>query len=303
MSEPGETAYRRDRALLLSGGGARGAYEIGVWKHLCEMGWRPDLICGASVGSINGAAIAAGLPPDELVALWRSIGRDKIFRVSFLRRIANFVLRRGFLPYMDTRPLRRFLESTLVIDKIRNSDIELVISAVDILSSEITYFNSKSIGIDHIMASCAVPILFPWQYVDGKPYWDGGVMANTPIAPALERKAREIIVVLLSPVGGADLPLPKNHREAVERLFEHALIGSYEAFRSHLSKEHRGKGILEVFLRAMSAKEAVRIATVAPEKMLGFQSMLSFSEEQADELILAGYEDAKNQLADFFEAR
>ena len=56
MGETGETAYRRDRALLLSGGGARGAYEIGVWKYLCEMKWRPDLICGTSVGSVNGAA-------------------------------------------------------------------------------------------------------------------------------------------------------------------------------------------------------------------------------------------------------
>jgi len=54
--------YRSDRALILSGGGARGAYEIGVWKRLCEMSWRPDLICGTSVGAINGAAIAAGLP-------------------------------------------------------------------------------------------------------------------------------------------------------------------------------------------------------------------------------------------------
>jgi NTE family protein len=64
----------------------------------------------------------------------------------------------------------------------------------------------------------------------------------------------------------------------------------------------QGKEILEVFLRAMSAKERVRIATVAPEKMLGFQSMLSFSQDQADALILAGYQDARSQLVGFFEA-
>jgi NTE family protein len=277
--------YRHDRALILSGGGARGAYEIGVWKYLCEMEWRPDLICGTSVGSINGAAIAAGLSVEDLVTLWRSLDRGRIFRVPVLRRVMNFIRRRGFTAYMDTRPLRAFLESLLDVDAIRTSDIELVISAVNVLSSEISYFGNESIGIDHIMASSAIPMLFPWQYVKGKPYWDAAVMVNTPIAPAMERQAREIVVVLLSPVGGTDLPLPTTQHEALERLFEHALIGSYEAFRSHISREQEGR---------------TRIATVSPGRMLGFQSMLSFSGKQSDALIDTGYEDAKAQLAELF---
>ncbi|MDD5308530.1 MAG: patatin-like phospholipase family protein [Deltaproteobacteria bacterium] len=278
---------RHDRALILSGGGARGAYEIGVWKHLCEMKWRPDLICGTSVGSINGAAIVAGLSVDDLVMLWKSLDRDKIFRVPILRRIMNFIRRRGFTAYMDTRPLRAFLDSQLDVNAIRTSDIELVISAVNVLSSEIAYFDNNSIGIDHIMASSAIPMLFPWQYVGGEPYWDAAVMVNTPIAPAMERQAREIVVVLLSPVGGVDLPLPTSQHEALERLFEHALIGSYEAFRSHISREQ---------------EKRTRIASVSPGKMLGFQSMLNFSSKQSDELIDAGYEDAKAQLAEFFSS-
>ena len=277
--------YRHDRALILSGGGARGAYEIGVWKHLCEMTWRPDLICGTSVGSINGAAIVSGLSVDDLVMLWKSLDRDKIFRVSVLRRVMNFIRRRGFTAYMDTRPLRALLESQLDVNLIRTSDVELVISAVNVLSSEISYFDNRSIGIDHIMASSAIPMLFPWQYVRGTPYWDAAVMVNTPIAPAMERQVREIIVVLLSPVGGVDLPLPASQREALERLFEHALIGSYEAFRSHISREQEGR---------------TRIATVSPGEMLGFQSMLNFSSKQSEALIDAGYEDAKAQLAEFF---
>ena len=61
--------YRHDRALILSGGGTRGAYEIGVWKYLCEVKWQPDLICGTSVGAINGAGITAGLSLDDLIGL------------------------------------------------------------------------------------------------------------------------------------------------------------------------------------------------------------------------------------------
>jgi NTE family protein len=292
--------YRSDRALILSGGGARGAYEIGVWKRLCEMNWRPDLICGTSVGAINGAAITAGSPLEDLITLWASIERNTIYRVSIYRRIVNSILRRGFTSYMDTKPLRSFLESTLDVEKIRTSDVELVISAVNVLSSEIEYFNNNSIGIDHIMASSALPILFPWQYIGDKPYWDGGVMANTPIAPALERQVPEIIVVLLSPMGGAELPLPKNQKEAVERMFEHTQIGSFEAFRFNISQEHGGAAHKDSPLRGASAPKNMRIVTVAPKSMLGFRSVMDFSPKRSDELIHAGYEDAKVQLADFF---
>ena len=124
-------------------------------------------------------------------------------------------------------------------------------------------------------------------------------MANTPIAPALERDVSEIIVVLLSPVGGADLPLPRNHREAVERLFEYTMIGSYKAIRSYMSEERKGEGILGSFFRWASGKESLRIATVAPGKMLGFRAMMDFSNKQSEELIDSGYRDARDQLVDF----
>jgi len=295
--------FGSDRALILSGGGARGAYEIGVWKRLCEMNWRPDLICGTSVGAINGAAIAAGLPLADLVTFWESIERNTIYRVSLYRRFVNSILRRGFTPYMDTKPLRSFLGSAIDVEKIRTSDIELVISAVNVLHSEIEYFDNNTIGIDHIMASSALPILFPWQYIGDKPYWDGGVMANTPIAPALERQVPEIIVVLLSPMGGAELPLPKNQKEAVERMFEHTQIGSFGAFRFLISREHEGAAGKEFLLRGASTPTKMRIVTFAPRNMLGFRSVMDFSPKRSDELIYAGYEDARVQLADFFSPR
>jgi predicted acylesterase/phospholipase RssA len=73
-----------------------------------------------------------------------------------------------------------------------------------------------------------MPILFPWQPIHGELYWDGGVMANSPLFIALERKVEEIIVVLLSPVGHRPLPPPTTLREGLERVFEHFLIGSYQ---------------------------------------------------------------------------
>ncbi len=69
-------------------------------------------------------------------------------------------------------------------------------------------------------------ILFPWQSIGGELYWDGGVMANSPLFIALEKKVEEIIVVLLSPVGHQPLLPPSSLREGLERVFEHLLIGS-----------------------------------------------------------------------------
>ncbi|MFO7558480.1 MAG: hypothetical protein R6X10_06585 [Desulfobacterales bacterium] len=74
-----------------------------------------------------------------------------------------------------------------------------------------------------------MPILFPWQYVDGEPYWDGGVMANTPLFPALESGAEEIIVVMLSPVGHQLRKEPGNLMTAGELVFEHLLLGSCQS--------------------------------------------------------------------------
>ncbi|MBI39579.1 MAG: alpha/beta hydrolase [Leptospiraceae bacterium] len=294
---------KRHRALILSGGGARGAYQVGVWKFLQEIGWNPDLICGTSVGAVNASAIGCGLNLQELVHLWKTIERGRIYRISLWKQIVHFFTRRGFSPLMDTEPLKNLILDRMDLRTLRKSDREIIITAVNIIKSRLKFFNNQVIDIEHVMASSAIPILFPWQYIDGEPYWDGGVMANTPILPALERGAREVIVVLLSPVGGSRMPLPNSRRQAAERVFEQSLIGSYESFMAHLSWEFKlreQQGMLQSLVRRTLTLGDTRIATVAPHRMLGFQSILNFSARQADQLIQAGYSDARNQLAEYF---
>lgn len=293
---------RRNRALVLSGGGARGAYQAGVWKYLLERNWKPDLICGTSVGAVNATAIASGLDLTEVIQIWKTIERGKIYRVSLWRQLKHMLFERGFMPVMDTEPMKRLLEEKIRVDKIRSSDIEVVITAVNILNSQLKFFNNRQIDVEHVMASAAIPILFPWQYIDGQPYWDGGIMANTPIMPALERGVKEIIVVLLSPVGGAKMTTPQSRKQAIERVFEMSLIGSYESFMAHLAWEYKARAqqnIVQKFVRRTLTLGDVRIATVAPVRMLGFHSILNFSTRQADLMISEGYADAKNQLAPF----
>lgn len=291
------------RALILSGGGARGAYQAGVWKFLLEMNWKPDLICGTSVGAINATAIACNLELPDLIQLWKNIERGNVYRISIIRQIIHFLLRRGFKPLMDTEPLKKLLLEKINFQELRKSKYSVIIAAVNILTSQLRFFDQNEIDIEHVMASSAIPFIFPWHYIDGEPYWDGAPMANTPILPALQRGVEEIIVILLSPVGGSRLDLPKTKKQVIERMFEQTLIGSYESFMAHLSWEEKirsRQSTLKNIIRRTLSLGDVRIATVAPNRMLGFHSIVNFSEKQADLLISEGYIDGKNQLAHFF---
>jgi len=291
------------KALILSGGGARGAYQVGVWKYLQELGWHPDLICGTSVGALNATAIGCDMNLEELISLWKTIEHDRVYKLSLWRQLVHVLTRRGYAPFMDTEPLKNHLLEKLDIAKLRRSPIDIIITAVNILKSQLKFFSNRVLDIEHVMASSAIPILFPWQYIDGEPYWDGGIMANTPILPALERGCKEIIVVLLSPVGGSRLAVPGSRRQAIERVFEMSLIGSYESFMAHLSYEFKlraSQSLMQKIIRRTLTLGDTKIATVAPGQMLGFQSILNFSARQADMLIHEGYIDGKNQLAEFF---
>ncbi len=303
MGLPDKPVKKIKRALILSGGGARGAYQVGVWKYLLEMNWKPDLICGTSVGAVNATALGCGLDLQEMIQLWRTIEHGRVYRISIWKQIVNFFTRRGFTPVMDTEPLKQLLLERLDIPVLRKSKMEIIITAINILTSQLKFFNKDIIDIEHVMASSAIPVLFPWQYVDGEPHWDGGIMANTPLLPALERRVEEVIVILLSPVGGLRMSLPITKQQALERVFELSLIGSYEAFMSHLAFEQKvrsGQGMLKNLMRRTLTLGDARIATVAPERMLGFKSILNFTSRQADQLIQEGYFDARNQLANFF---
>ncbi|HMV41913.1 MAG TPA: patatin-like phospholipase family protein [Leptospiraceae bacterium] len=285
------------RGLILSGGGARGAYQAGVYKYLNERNFIPDVICGTSVGALNATALGCGFTPEKLIQLWRNIDAENVMRYSIWQNIKNIFLRK-FTPMVDTTPLKNLLAQELDFRKLRTSSSKVYISAVNIKSSELTYFSNDEIDIQHLMASSAIPVVFPWQYVNGEPYWDGGLMANTPIAPAIDEEAKDIVVVLLSPVGKVQMEMPKSRKEALERVFEMTLIASYQAIRSNVEftePQPESKSFLS-FLDYLIQSKNLRLRTVSPKNFLGLRSILNFSQLQADSLIEMGYNDAKEQL-------
>jgi NTE family protein len=292
------------RALILAGGGARGAFQIGVWKYLTERNWKPDIICGTSIGAINAAGIGSGNDIETLLRLWTTYNRRKIYRLNLISFLAYSLSRRAFRPLLDTRPLEAMVSEHLDLAVLHKNPMKIVISAVDLRTARPRFFDNKTISVEHIMASSAMPILFPWYKIDTVPHWDGGIMANVPLLPALEFGADEIIVVLLSPVGHTPQPLPKTVIKAGEHVLEQFLAGSYQGTLM-------ARGYLDMPLPAARHRDTgnnpnweggvkqPRIITLAPSKMLGFRSLLRFSFEQARNLIIEGYQTAYKQLRPF----
>ncbi|MCP3954134.1 MAG: patatin-like phospholipase family protein [Desulfobacterales bacterium] len=276
------------RALILSGGGARGAFQVGVWEYLQEKGWDPDLICGTSVGAINAVAIGSGMPLEKLMHIWKTLNRRKAYHLKLLRFFGYALFGHTFKPLMDTAPLRTTIANALDLEALRRSPRDIIITAVNMLTSQVSLFDQQAIEVEHVMASSAMPLLFPWQMIDGQPHWDGGVMVNTPLFPALEQGVDEIIVVLLSPVGHSEQSVPTGVREAGEMVFEHFLLGSYQATVNPISP-------------AFPQSKRPRIITVAPSRMLGFRSLLNFSVKQSLQLIDEGYRNAQAQLGELFK--
>ena len=273
------------KALILSGGGARGAFQVGVWKYLREINWTPDLICGTSIGAVNAAAIGSGMSVERLADIWRTHNRSEVYRLKTLHFLRSALRGKPLKSLLDAAPLRAMLTRNLNIEALRQSPIEIIISAVHLATGRLHLYNQAVIEIDHLMASSAMPILFPWQPIHGELHWDGGVMANSPLFIALERKVEEIIVVLLSPVGQRPLPPPASLREGLELVFEHFLIGSYQTAMPVFNGQEAEK-----------FSPQPRISVVAPSQMLGFTSLLNFSTRQVNRLITAGYHNARRQL-------
>lgn len=181
-------------AFVFAGGGSFGAVQVGMLRELVAHGVVPDMVVGSSAGAINGAYFAAA--PDaegvaRLDALWRGLRRSAIFPVT-LRSLAGFVARRR--PIVDPSGLRRLLENHLPCTRLEDAAIPLHVVATDLLHGATVRLSSGP-AVEAVLASCAIPAVFPQVRIDGRYLVDGAVASNTPVAVAAELGARRIVVL------------------------------------------------------------------------------------------------------------
>ena len=198
-------------AFVLSGGASLGAVQVGMLLALAEAGITPDLIVGTSVGAVNGGWLAsrsdvAGIA--GLADVWRALSREDVFPTRPLTGLLGFLGRRSYL--VPDTGLRRLLTGYLEFSRLEEASIPLHVVATDVLSGRDVLLSSGD-AVDAIMASAAIPAVFPPVNINGRDLFDGGVANNTPVSHAIALGASTIWVL---PTGYA-CALPRSPKGAL----------------------------------------------------------------------------------------
>jgi NTE family protein len=269
-------------ALVLQGGGALGAYQVGVYQALHEAGLEPDWVSGVSIGAIN-AAIIAGNPVErrmeKLCGFWESITARRIWAVTpegdFFRQMRNATSswvtmalgQPGFfeprapgplwsLPgaveatsYYDTSSLRKTLLDFVDFDLLNASPIVFSVGAVNVRTGNFHYFDSRydTIEPEHVMASGALPPAFPMVKIGTDHFWDGGIVSNTPLQYLLDQDDSLNALVFQVDLFNARGPLPRDMHEVMAR-------------HKDITYSSRTRYTTDVFSRIYSLKEQLKAA-------------------------------------------
>ncbi|HKC20591.1 MAG TPA: patatin-like phospholipase family protein [Candidatus Dormibacteraeota bacterium] len=197
---PGRTTGGEARkvAFVLSGGASLGAVQVGMLQALFERGVRPDLLVGTSVGAINSAWIA-GLPDaqgvDRLAEIWLSLRRQDVFPINPLISAAGLLGRSNH--FISNEALRTVLEANMPFSRLEDASIPVHVVATDLKSGRAAVMTSGP-AVPALLASCAIPGIFPPVTIGRREYVDGGVASHTPLTIALELAATDVYVL---PVG------------------------------------------------------------------------------------------------------
>jgi NTE family protein len=183
-------------AFVLSGGGSLGAVQVGMLQALSEREVRPDLLIGTSVGAINAAYVAGhGMDEralDELATIWRGLRRRQVFPVDPLRHVLAVA---GAKPSLcSNRGVRHLLETHLTFRNLQDAKIPLHIVATNLLSGEEVLLSDGD-AVRAVLASTAIPGVFPAVEHAGLTLVDGGIADNAALSQAVALGADEIYVL------------------------------------------------------------------------------------------------------------
>lgn len=220
-------------ALTLAGGGGKGAYEIGVWQALREIGLEKNLIAvsGSSSGALNAALISLN-EFDKAKTIWSSIMPKQFLDINYDTIIGplNTLVKRTLTAGLCSRDgLIEIIDKYLNLEQLAGARIPAYVSisryssdCIDCLSEkpQVEYISLSEVSPDDarqfLLASSAMPYIYPPEIIHGNVYRDGGLADNVPIYPMTSVGADNLIVVKLEPDDKVDTSLYSNFKEMVE---------------------------------------------------------------------------------------
>lgn len=229
---PGQTASgpTGKTAFVFAGGGSFGAIQVGMLRGLMAHGLRPDFVVGASVGAINcayfaGDPTAAGIA--RLEDIWAGLSRREVFPVS-LSRIAGFFSHTSSL--VDAAGLRQLIERHLPYRNLESAVLPVHIAATNLMSGASVRLSSGP-AIDAVLASCAIPAVFPPILVGENYLIDGAIASNTPVVTAVDLGATRLVVLPTGYACALEAPptsVIANALHALNMLIAHQLVRDLE---------------------------------------------------------------------------
>ncbi|MBL8350214.1 MAG: patatin-like phospholipase family protein [Burkholderiaceae bacterium] len=252
--------------LALQGGGAHGAFTWGVLDRLlADERIRFGAVSGSSAGSMNAVALAAGWTEGGRSAARETLRRfwSRVADAMHMARWAEawFGAAPGMLEPPSTsplqaawdiaqawlapgggNPLRAVLQETVDFELVRRcTEMQLFIGATNVRSGKLRVFRGVQIGLDEVLASACLPVLFPAVEIDGEAYWDGGYMANPSIVPLLAESSNlDLLLVQVHP--SQRRSVPRTPMQIIDRINEISFHGA-------LVKELRSFAILRKLVR------------------------------------------------------
>jgi len=287
------------RALVLPGGGGRGAYQVGVVKALYERGIRFDYAFGTSIGGLN-ATMIGQQELDRLEDLWCNMRAHDIYRIPSAAQLGRLVLGRN-LGLLDTGPLEELLRRQCDLHRLKQSPTKVGWCTTDLCSLQTNLVTIDDIAstnelVDILMATAALPIAFPPRHMHGEGLWmDGGLVRNTPLQAALDCGADEIYTVLLHPEKVN--VCPANMFEILSRVLDVVLDASA---RKELQSAELYNQLAMTNPKA-TTKKLPAIKVFQPRSPISL-TLLEIDPLRSRKLIKQGYDEANDQLLDYERA-
>ncbi len=248
------------RAVVFSGGGAKGGYQIGAWKALNELNYIPDIVTGTSVGALNGALMALG-KYEEALSIWENMSMDSVFSqiveksnednpkidISTLRLAKEIVTNGG----ADYTPLQNLVKGLMDEEKLRESKIKfgLVTTSFPKVKPVQMFIDDIPVGeaADYVIASAAAFPLLKSYKIDDNKYVDGGYSDNMPINMALSKGAEEVVAVNVGKMNVSKLANTNAliHYIHNKRPYNDGKFGSIIYFDKELSSNNIQQGYLD----------------------------------------------------------